>query len=178
MIAAADAEYLRGCPGLNATGIRKYIGVEYATEMGHMKQVQSGVRSTHKKSNRGRPKKSERQQEIDAAAEDAIATPSQVDGNIDTHFVFMSTADSKGLVCSDQTGMFPQISNKGMKYVCIFYIYDANYIKSVPIKSREKKELLRAYQEVYAFCQQRGFAPKLHKLDNETSKEVEAFVAD
>ena len=37
LIAAADAEYLRGCPGLNATGIRKYIGVEYATEMGHMK---------------------------------------------------------------------------------------------------------------------------------------------
>ncbi len=73
--------------------------------------------------------------------------------------------------------MFPQISNKGMKYVCIFYIYDANYIKSIPIKSREKKELLRAYQEVYAFCQQRRFAPKLHKLDNETSKEVEAFVA-
>ena len=178
LIAAADAEYLRGCPGLNATGIRKYIGVEYATEMGHMKQIQSGVRSTHKKSNRGRPKKSERQQEIEAAAEDAIATPSQVDGNIDTHFVFMSTADSKGLVCSDQTGMFPRISNKGMKYVCIFYIYDANYIKSVPIKSREKKELLRAYQEVYAFCQQRGFAPKLHKLDNETSKEVEAFVAE
>ena len=100
LIAAADAGYLRGCPGLTATGIRKYIGVEYATEMGHMKQIQSGVKSTTKKSNRGRPK-----------------------------------------------------------------------------KSREKKELLRAYQEVYAFCQQRGFAPKLHKLDNETSKEVEAFVA-
>ena len=177
LIAAADAEYLRGCPGLNATAIRKFIGIEYATEMGHMKQIQSGVRATSKKSNRGRPTKSERQQDIDAAAEDAMATPSQVDGNIATHFVFMSTADSKGLVCSDQTGMFPRISNKGMKYVCIFYIYDANYIKSVPIKSREKKELLRAYQEVYAFCQQRGFAPKLHKLDNETSKEVEAFVA-
>ena len=177
LIAAADAGYLRGCPGLTATGIRKYIGVEYATEMGHMKQIQSGVRSTNKKSNRGRPKKGEREQEIEAAAEDAMATPSQVHGNIDTHLVFMSTADSKGLVCSDQTGMFPRISNKGMKYLCIFYIYDANYIKSVPIKSREKKELLRAYQEVYAFCQQRGFAPKLHKLDNETSKEVEAFVA-
>ena len=172
LIAAADAGYLRGCPGLDASAIRKYIGVEYATEMGHMKQLQSGVRSTHKKSNRGRPKKDDRHQEVQSAAEDAMATPLQTARNAATDQVFMSTTDSKGLVCSDQTGMFPRISNRGMKYVCIFYIYDANYIKSIPIKSREKKELLRAYEEVYAFCQQRGFSPKLHKLDNETSKEV------
>ena len=76
LITAAGANYLRGCPGLNATGIRKYIGVEYATEMGHMKQIQSGVRSTRKNSNQGRPKKSERQREIDAAADDGMATPS------------------------------------------------------------------------------------------------------
>ena len=31
LIVAADAEYLRGCPGLNASAIRKFIGVEYAT---------------------------------------------------------------------------------------------------------------------------------------------------
>lgn len=104
-----------------------------------MKQIQSGVRSTHKKSNRGRPKRDERQKEIQAAAEDAIATPIQAEKNGDTHFVYMSNVDSKGLVCSDQTGMFPRIINRGMKYVCIFYIYDANFIKSVPIKSREKK---------------------------------------
>ena len=177
LIAAADAGYLRGCPGLDATGIRKHIGIEYAIEMGHMKQVQSGKRSTHKKSNRGRPKKNERETEIEAAAEDAMTTPIQTADNADTHVVYMSTIDSKGLICSDQTGMFPRISNRGMKYVCIFYIFDANYIKSVPIKSREKKELLRAYEEVYSWCQQRGFKPKLHKLDNETSKDVEEFIA-
>jgi hypothetical protein len=58
-----------------------------------------------------------------------------------------------------------------------FFIYDTNYIKSVPIKSRDKKELLRAYTEVYSFCQKRGFKPKLHKLDNETSRDVEEFIA-
>ena len=177
LIAAADVGFLRGCPGFDATAIRKHIGVEYATEMGHMKQIQSGVRSTRFKSKRGRPKHTDRDEEIEAAAEDAMATPTQATNNDDTHVVFMTTADSKGLVCSDQTGMFPRISKRGMKYVCIFYIYDANFIKSVPIKSREKKELLRAYQEVYSFCQQRGFKPKLHKLDNETSKDVETFIA-
>ncbi len=85
--------------------------------MGHMEQIQSGIRSTSRKSNQGSPKKNERQKETEAATEDAMATPSQVDGNANTHMVFMSTTDSKGLVCSDQTGMFPRISNKGMKYV-------------------------------------------------------------
>jgi hypothetical protein len=45
-IAAVDAGYLRGCPGIDAPFIRKYIGIEDATEVGHMKQVQKGVRST------------------------------------------------------------------------------------------------------------------------------------
>lgn len=145
--------------------------------MGHMKQVQSGVCSKRTKSKRGYPKLSDGAKEINAAAEDAMATSIQEANNEDTHYVFMTTADSKGLVCNDQTGMFPRISNRGMKYVCIFYIYDANFIKSLPIKSREKKELLRTYQEVYSFCQEHGFKPKLHKLDNETSKDVEAFIA-
>ena len=30
---------------------------------------------------------------------------------------------------------------------------------------------------MYAYCEQRGFKPLLHKLDNETSKDVEEFVA-
>ena len=106
-----------------------------------------------------------------------MATPSQTKNNEKTFYVYMTTVDVKGLLASDQTGMFPRISTRGMKYVCIFYIYDANFIKSVPIKSREKKELLRAYQEVYKFCEQRGFKPKLHKLDNKTLKDVEDFIA-
>ena len=64
-----------------------------------------------------------------------------------------------------------------MKYICIFYIYDANFIKSVALKSRKKEEFMRAYNEAYLFCQQRGFTPKLHTLDNETSKDVEEFIA-
>ena len=110
--------------------------------MGHMKQVQSGVQSTHQQSKQGRPKKSNRQKEIEAAAEDAMATPIQTDGNDDTHLVYMSTIDSKGLICSDQTGMLPRISNRGMKYLCIFYIYDANISnqsKGVPRNSTEQK---------------------------------------
>ena len=30
---------------------------------------------------------------------------------------------------------------------------------------------------MYEYCEQRGFKPLLHKLDNEISKDVEAFIA-
>ena len=65
-----------------------------------------------------------------------------------------------------------------MNYICVFYIHDPNFIKGVPIKSRQKGELHRAYESVYEWRTQRGYKPKLHKLDNETSKEVEAFITE
>ena len=89
----------------------------------------------------------------------------------------MSVKIVKGYVESNQTGKFPRTSNKGMQYICVFYIYDPNYIKGAALKTRKKVELLRAYQEVYTFCKNRGFKPKLQKMDNETSKYVEDFIA-
>ena len=175
LIEAANSNYLRGCPGLDTTAIRKFIAVEDATEMGHMKQIQQGIRSTKTKSNRGRPAKLK--QEREAASQDAISIPEQVPGNEKTHEVYMTTMQAEGLVASDQTGMLPRTSNRGMKYLCIFYIYDPNFIKGIPIKSRKKEELLRAYKEVYKWCEQRGYKPRLHKLDNETSRDVEDFIA-
>ena len=68
------------------------------------------------------------------------------------------------------------MSNKGHKYICVFYIFDPNFIKGAPIKSRHKEELLRARQEVYKWYEARGFKPQLHKMDNETSKDIEGFI--
>ena len=185
LVAAAKAGYLRGCPGFDAATISKYIDVDDATEMGHMKQTQQGARSTSTTSNRGRPKKATQQteqelalrkMERDLAADDSESTPTQEPGNQRTNHVYMTTKRAEGFVASDQTGPFPTTSNRGNKYVCVFYLHDANHIKGVPIKNRSKSELLRAYKKVYNFCTQRGFQPKLHKLDNETSKDVEDFI--
>ena len=44
------------------------------------------------------------------------------------------------------------------------------------MKSRHRHELLRAYEEVYKWCTVRGFGVQLHRLDNETSKDVEDFI--
>jgi len=108
--------------------------------------------------------------------DDHMTNAPQAPLNVCTNHVFMQIHAIDGVISSDQTGRFPITSNRGNAYVVVFYIYDANYIRTVPIKSRLKEELLRAYHEVYEWLALRGFKPLLHKMDNETSHEVEKFI--
>ena len=59
----------------------------------------------------------------------------------------------------------------------MLYIYDANFIKGIPVKSRHKTDLMAAYKKVYGWCEARGYKPVFHRMDNETSAEVEDFIA-
>ena len=104
--------------------------------------------------------------------------PEQAPHNDKTNMVFLTLAEVEGQLFTDQTGRFPVTSSRGNNYIVIFYVVDANYIKSYPIKSRHRTELIRAYDDVYSFLRTRGYRPQLHKLDNETSKDVENFIAD
>jgi hypothetical protein len=92
-----------------------------------------------------------------------------------TNLVFMVIHDITGLVFSNQTGRFPTF-NRGHAYLVIFYIYDANFFASVPIKNQTKQELLRAYQITYKYLSSHGFKPPLHKMNNKISKEVKDFI--
>ena len=171
LVLAIKAGYLKGFPGLTVDRVRRHINVDVASERGHMDQVRQGQRST-------KP----------AASSIPIVLPrNRVDSNMDpqpqqpsnerTQHVFLTVHDVTGSIASDQTGRFPVMSNRGNSYVALFYVFDPNYIKSVPIRNRSKSELLRAYTKVYAWLTARGYRPLLHKLDNETSRDVEAFVA-
>ena len=95
-----------------------------------------------------------------------------------THPTYLTTTRHEGYVASNQTGKFPHRSIRGMEYVCIFYLHDPNFIKAVPIKNRSKGELLRVYKSVYKWNTQRNYKPRLRKLDNETSRDIEAFIAE
>jgi hypothetical protein len=88
----------------------------------------------------------------------------------------MHTHNITSQIFTDQTGRFPVTSNQGHAYLVIFYVNNANVISSVPIKNCTKEELLRAYQLAYEYLTCRGFKPLLHKMDNETSKDVEDFI--
>ena len=109
---------------------------------------------------------------------DTMEPPEQAPHNDKTNMVFLTLAEVEGQLFTDQTGRFPVTSSRGNNYIVIFYVVDANYIKSYPIKSRHRTELIRAYDNVYSFLRTRGYRPQLHKLDNETSKDVESFIAN
>jgi hypothetical protein len=102
----------------------------------------------------------------DCEPNDTMAPLLQEPFNAHTHFIFMTIVEISGMLFSNQLGRFPITSNRGNKYIVIFYIYDANFVKSAPIKSRSKEELLWTYRLVYAYLTAWGFKPQLHKMDN------------
>ena len=90
----------------------------------------------------------------------------------------MTVKLADGWITSDQTGRLLRVSTRGNQYICVFYIYDANFIKGITIKSRHRSDLLGAYESVYKWCESCGFKPTLHRMDNETSKDVEEFIEE
>ena len=96
--------------------------------------VQAGRRSTTKKSNRGRKPLQLLNQHAQAVI-DMINVPDQEPDKKKSHYVFMITSNVMGLIESDQTGKLPRISDRVIWYICVFYIYDANAIRAIPIKS-------------------------------------------
>lgn len=69
----------------------------------------------------------------------------------------------------DLSGKFPITSSRGNKYIFLWYDYDINAIKSIPIKSKEKEEQLRACSICHTYYVLRGFIPQVTTLDNEAS---------
>ena len=94
------------------------------------------------------------------------------------HHVYMTITNLYGKLYSDETGHFPIMPNCGNCYVVIFYEVDGNYIKAYPIKYHHRSHLIKAYNDMYAFLRVRGYQPKLYKMDNKTSKDVENFIEE
>ena len=168
---AIDADYFQGCPSLTSKRVREHIKVVDQTEMGHMDQRRTGIRSM-----RPKPKHPPRPTP-DQEMVDTIEFPPQSPNNDRCHQVFMNAAAVDDKLYSNQTGRFPITSNRGNILVDIFYAVDGNYIKSYPLKSRDRSQLLKAYEGVYAYLCMRGYIPKLHKIDNETSRDVKEFIS-
>jgi hypothetical protein len=142
LLLAIKAGYLKGFPRLTADRVRCHIDVSVASERGHMDQVRQGQRSTR------RALSSIPVVLPHNCVDSNMDTPPQQPSNERTQQVILSVHEFTGDIASNQTGRFPVTSNQGNTYLALFYIFDPNYIKSVPIRSTE--ELLRAYTEVYA----------------------------
>jgi hypothetical protein len=55
------------------------------------------------------------------------------------------------------------------------YVYDCNYVKVVPMKSRSASEWVKSYDTVHQELAVKGFKPKLQTLDNEASAALKNF---
>jgi hypothetical protein len=83
-----------------------------------------------------------------------------------THLVYAVVVD-QGQLYTDLTGKFLVRSSKGNSNVMVCYIYDCNYVKVIPMKSRSASEWVKAYDSVHQELTVKGVKPKLQTLDNE-----------
>jgi hypothetical protein len=129
LVKAIDKGYLKGFAGLTSHHVCQNIKVNDEMEKGLMDQYWQGKQSTKTST------LAENQPAFppDFKPIDTMEPLPQEPFNARTHIVFMTIIEITGLFFSDQLGQFPITSNRGKNYVIVFYIYDANFVKSVPI---------------------------------------------
>jgi hypothetical protein len=152
MLQAVKDGHLITWPGLAEDAFNKHLKLTPATAMVHMNQRLQNIRSTSKTP-------AEKQQ------------PPDKDLGANTHLVYAVVVD-QGRLYTDLTGKFPVQSSKG-NLVC--YIYDCNYVKIIPMKSRSASEWVEAYDSVHQELTIKGFKPKLQTLDNEASAALKNY---
>jgi hypothetical protein len=155
MLQAVKDGHLITWPGLTEDSINKHLKLTPAMAMGHMNQRHKNIRSTSK-------------------APIADSPTPDTDMGSKTHLIYAVVAD-QGQLYTDLTGKFPVRSSKGNSYVMVCYVYDCNYDKVIPIKSRSASEWVKAYDTIHQELTVKGFKPRLQTLDNEASTALKNF---
>jgi hypothetical protein len=146
-------------PGLAEEAINKHLKLTPATTMGCMNQRRQNIRSTSKTS-------------ITSDIEDITATTTN--SGTKTHLVY-AVLDDQGQLYTDVTETFPLRSRKGKWYVMVCYVFECNYVKVVPMKSRSASEWVKAYDHIHQKLTAKGFIPKFQTLDNKASASLKNF---
>jgi hypothetical protein len=155
LLQAVTNGHLVTWPGLTEDAIHKHLKLTPATAMVHMNQRRQNIRSTSK-----------------TPIEDVPTTDTNL--GTKTHLIYAILVD-QGQLYTDLTGKFPVRSSKGNSYVMFCYVYDCNYVKGIPMKSRSASEWVKAYDHIHQELTARGFKPKLQTLDNEASDALKHF---
>jgi hypothetical protein len=91
-----------------------------------------------------------------------------------THLVYAVVVDQEQLY-TDLARKFLVRSSKGNSYVMVYYVYECNYVKVSPVKSRSASEWVKAYDHIHQELTAKGFKPKLQTLDNKASAALKHF---
>jgi hypothetical protein len=127
--------------------------------MGHMNQRRQNIRSTSKTP-------------ITSDIEDIPTTNTNL--GTKTHLAYAVLVD-QGQLYTDLTGKFPVRSSRGNSYAMVCYVFDCNYFKVVPMKSRSALEWVKTYDHIHQELTAKGLKPKLQTLDNEASAALKNF---
>lgn len=148
-------------PGLTTELVTKHLPKSDATIKGHMRQAYKNTRSTQPTDNN---------QQLDQATTESTQATAR------TNDIFVATFEPTGQIYTDQTGRFPVPSSRGNKYIMVLYDYDSNAILAEPMKSRNDKEMVRAYSSMLKHLELRGLKPQLQKLDNEAPPGLKEYM--
>ena len=88
----------------------------------------------------------------------------------------VSFDELKGYIATDLCGVYPAMSNRGMKYILVLYDYDSNTILARVMKSNKGHAITTAYKLIYDELTEASIPLILQYLDNETSKELIAVI--
>jgi hypothetical protein len=155
MLQAVKDRHLITWPGLPEDAINTHLKLMPATAIGHMNQRRQNIRSTSKAPIEKQP------------------TP-DTDLGTKTHLVYAVVVD-QGQLYTDLTVKFPVRSSKGNSYVMVCYVYDCNYVKFTPMKSRSTSEWVKSNDTIHQELTVKGFKPKLQTLDNQASAALKNF---
>jgi hypothetical protein len=144
MLQAVKEGHLITWAGMMEDAINKHLKLTPATAMGHMNQRRQNIRSTSKTSIEKQP-----------TPDTAVGTK--------THLLYAVVVD-QGQLYIDLTGKFPVRSSKGNSYVMVCYVYDCNYVKVIPMKSRSASEWVKAYDTVHQELTIKGSKP-IHRFE-------------
>jgi hypothetical protein len=142
-------------PGLAEDAINKHLKLTPATAMGHMNQRRQNIRSTSKTPIADQP-------------------TSDTDWGTKTHLVYVIVVD-QGQLYTNLKGKFPVRSSNGNSYLMVCYVYNCNYVKVFPMKSRSTSEWVKSYDTIHQELTVEGFKPKLQTLDTEASAALKNF---
>ena len=88
----------------------------------------------------------------------------------------VSFDDLKGYIATDLCGMYPTMSNRGMKYILVLYDYDSNANLAKAMKINKGEAITTAYDALHTELTDAGITPILQYLYNETSRELIASI--
>jgi hypothetical protein len=151
--------HLIAWPGLTEKAINTHLKITPATAIGNMTQIRQNIRSTLKTP-------------ITSDIEDFKTT--NTNSGTKPNLVHAVMVD-QGQIYTDLTGKFPVRSIKGNWYVMVCYVFECNYVKVVPMKSRSASEWVKAYDHIHQELTAKGFKPKLQSLDNEALAALKNF---